>query len=40
MQGAVKINGEKVQDLNSINNIENETILQIGKGSFYKILVK
>lgn len=39
-QGAVKINGERVTDLNSINSIENKTILQIGKGNFYKIIVK
>ena len=39
-QGAVKINGERVQDLNSISNIENNTILQIGKGNFFKITVK
>lgn len=39
-QGAVKINGERVSNLNSIEKIENGTILQIGKGNFYKILVK
>lgn len=39
-QGAVKIDGQRVQDLNSIETIENGTILQIGKGNFYKILVK
>lgn len=39
-QGAVKINGKRVQDLNSIRNIENNTILQIGKGNFFKITVK
>ena len=38
-QGAVKINGERVKDLNSIETIENETILQIGKGNFYKIVL-
>lgn len=37
-QGAVKINGEKVTDLNSITHIDNEIILQIGKGNFYKIV--
>ena len=39
-QSAVKINGEKVTDLNSIMTIENETILQIGKGNFYRIIIK
>ena len=39
-QGAVKINNEKITDLNSIEYIENETILQIGKGKFFKIIVK
>ena len=39
-QSAVKINGEKVTDLNSITTIKNETILQIGKGNFYKIIIK
>ena len=39
-QSAVKINGEKVTDLSSITSIENDTILQIGKGNFYKIIIK
>ena len=39
-QSAVKINGEKVTDLSSITAIKNETILQIGKGNFYKIIIK
>lgn len=39
-QGAVKLNGERVQDLNSIETIEDGTILQIGKGNFYKIITK
>ena len=39
-QGAVKINGERVTDLNSITEIENDTVLQIGKGNFYKIVIK
>ena len=38
-QGAVRINGERVQDLNSIEAIEDGTILQIGKGNFYKIVL-
>ena len=40
MQGAVKINGERTTDINNIGSIENDTILQIGKGNFYKIIVK
>ena len=39
-QSAVRINGDKVTDLNSITSIENETILQIGKGNFYRIITK
>ncbi|MBR3163100.1 MAG: tyrosine--tRNA ligase [Clostridia bacterium] len=39
-QGAVKINGERVQELNNIDSIDNETIIQIGKGNFYKIIVE
>lgn len=38
-QGAVRINGERVQDLKSIEAIEDGTILQIGKGNFYKIVL-
>ena len=37
-QGAVKIDGERVENINSITSIENGTILQIGKGNFYKIV--
>ena len=33
-------NGEKVTDLNNITKLENESIIQIGKGNFYKIIVK
>lgn len=39
-QGAIKINGEKVIDINSISVLENGTIIQIGKGNFYKIVLK
>ncbi len=39
-QGAVKINGEKVTEINSIKSIENDTVLQIGKGNFYKLIIK
>ncbi|MDR0979535.1 MAG: tyrosine--tRNA ligase [Lachnospiraceae bacterium] len=37
-QGGVKINDEKVSDYRSITNIENGTVLQIGKGNYYKIV--
>lgn len=38
-QGAIKLNGEKVTDLTSITTIKNETILQIGKGNFYRLII-
>lgn len=37
-QGAIKIDGEKVTDFQALNNFEGELIIQIGKGSFYKIV--
>ena len=37
--GAVKINNEKVMDFKNLN-IENEAIIQLGKGCFYKIKIK
>ena len=37
--GAVKINNEKIMDFKNLN-IENESIIQLGKGCFYKIKVK
>ena len=36
-QGAVKINGERITDLSTITNLEEEIIVQIGKGTFYKL---
>ena len=36
-QGAVKINGEKVTDLSTITDLEEECIVQIGKGTFFKL---
>lgn len=39
-QGAVKINSEKVTDYRSIAQINNNDIIQIGKGNFFKIIVK
>lgn len=37
--GAVKINNEKVMDFRNLA-LENDTIIQLGKGCFYKIKVK
>lgn len=37
-QGAIKIDGEKITDFQALNNFEGELIIQIGKGSFYKII--
>ena len=37
-QGAVKLNGEKITDLKQIKLSDDENILQIGKGSFYKLI--
>lgn len=39
-QGGIKINNEKVSDFRTVTSIENETILQIGKGNYYKIVKK
>ncbi len=38
-QGGVKINGEKVVDLNNIPN-ESELVIQIGKKKFIKLVIK
>ena len=37
-QGGIKVEGEKVTDYQSLNNFEDEMIIQIGKGSFFKIV--
>ena len=39
-QGAVKINSERVTDVTTVKTIEDNTIIQIGKGNFYKIRTK
>ena len=39
-QGAVKINGEKVTDMASVTAIADNTSIQIGKGTFFKIKVE
>ena len=38
-QGEIKIDGEKITDFQALNNFEGELIIQIGKGSFYKIIL-
>lgn len=37
-QGAVKINGERITDIKTIIKLESGTILQVGKGKFYKLV--
>lgn len=39
-QGGVKVNGEKIDDINQEIKIEEETILQFGKRKFFKIIKK
>ena len=39
-QGAVKLNGERVLDFKEITLTKETSILQIGKGNFYKIIMK
>lgn len=36
-QGAIKINGEKFTDITSITEMEADAIIQVGKGTFYKL---
>ena len=36
-QGALKINGERVTDIERISNINSNSVIQLGKGKFYKI---
>lgn len=37
LQGAVKVNGEKITDVKEITAIADNTVVQIGKGAFYRI---
>ena len=37
MQGAVKIDGAKITDLNQISELTDQTVVQVGKGTFYKL---
>ena len=36
-QGALKINGERITDIEQICNIDSNSVIQLGKGKFYKI---
>ena len=36
-QGALKINGDRIINLEQISNINSNSIIQLGKGKFYKI---
>ena len=36
-QGAIKINGERVTEIALIKEIKPDTIVQVGKGTFYKL---
>ena len=37
-QGGIKIDGEKITNYQSLNNFEKDFVVQIGKGSFFKIV--
>ena len=37
-QGGIKVEGEKVVDYQKLNNIDKDIVIQIGKGSFFKII--
>jgi tyrosyl-tRNA synthetase len=39
VQGGVKINGEKVEDINK-NNLKNKDVIQIGKRKFLRVLIE
>lgn len=39
-QGALKINGERIIDIEHICNIDSNSVIQLGKGKFYKISTK
>ena len=38
-QGAIKINGEKVTNYQELNDLKENITIQIGKGSFFKIVL-
>jgi tyrosyl-tRNA synthetase len=37
-QGGVKVNGEKISDINFLVSLENETLVQCGKRVFAKFI--
>lgn len=37
-QGAIKINGDKITDYKTLNDLNENIIIQIGKGNFFKII--
>ncbi len=37
LQGAVKINAEKITDLQNVPELTKETVVQVGKGTFYRL---
>ena len=36
-QGAIRINGTSIRDINDIQEIKEDTIVQVGKGKYYRI---
>ncbi len=38
IQGAVKVNGEKIADLKAVPPLDDKSNIQIGKGTFFKLL--
>lgn len=39
-QGGVSLNGEKITNVNATLQIQNESILKVGKRKFYKLIIK
>ena len=36
-QGAIKVDGEKVVDFKAIPDVTEKTVIQVGKGTFYRL---
>ena len=36
-QGAIRINGERVTDIATIQSVSSDAVIQVGKGKFYKL---
>lgn len=36
-QGAIRINGERVTDINAITDVSSDAVIQVGKGKFYQL---